>query len=527
MRHADLQNNPGLGPFISDRIGETRSVGRQSVTGPKADHPAVTDGLSLVSAASFSVCSLLVAITILSAPDSHHWCIIPILLCGLLIAPDFAHWLSGEYDLFDPRGLIGIIGFHTLFSAPLLHLCWDYWLPYVPRPENWREGLGVMATLNVAGLVLYKIARHIVLSWRSGSTRSFRQPQASPAIIAAFIMIPGAFVLQLWVWQQFGGLAGYADAALNFRDNFKGYAPVLLLSESFPIILFLCFSLMCRIGQYRPSWIVLGIFLVALAVTQGFLGGMRGSRAAVVFILFWALGIVHLYLRPIPRAFALTGLVLVLLFMWAFTFYKFYGVDGFKMLGDSSLRATADFYDGHVIDGVILSDLSRANIQAELATRYIDGTLTHKYAYGRTYLAALTLLIPESIWPNRPIGRLQEGTEMIFGEGSFKPGVFATSFVQGLAGEAMLNFGLLGVVPAYTIYGLVVGLTVRLMTKLPPHDCRRLFLPLLILLVTLMLVQDSDVLFFVLVKEGAAPFVFLLLASRRVRGADWCLRRNI
>src|SRR5262249_20499992 len=49
----------------------------------------------------------------------HHWFVLPVTACGILIGWDAARWLLGKVDLVDPVGVIGIYGFFFYFLAPL------------------------------------------------------------------------------------------------------------------------------------------------------------------------------------------------------------------------------------------------------------------------------------------------------------------------------------------------------------------------------------------------------------------------
>ena len=54
-----------------------------------------------------------------------HWFIIPVFICGILIGSDTLKWIRGKFDTFDPKGIIGILGWHSFFLAPLLFIYWD------------------------------------------------------------------------------------------------------------------------------------------------------------------------------------------------------------------------------------------------------------------------------------------------------------------------------------------------------------------------------------------------------------------
>src|SRR5438128_351446 len=87
----------------------------------------------------------------------HHWFVLPVTACGILIGWDAARWLLGKVDLFDPVGVIGIYGLFFYFLAPLLHVLWDEWMRYIASPPDWRPLLGSMAILNFVGLALYRL----------------------------------------------------------------------------------------------------------------------------------------------------------------------------------------------------------------------------------------------------------------------------------------------------------------------------------------------------------------------------------
>jgi hypothetical protein len=93
--------------------------------------------------------------------------------------------------------------------------------------------------------------------------------------------------------------------------------------------------------------------------------------------------------------------------------------------------------------------------------------------------------------------------------------------VYGLAGEAMLNFGPVAIPFAFAIFGLVVGGIRRFVVSLAPDDTRFLVVPFLILLLIQLLVNDTDIILFFIVKYGTLPFAVVLLCSRRACSSLW------
>ena len=96
--------------------------------------------------------------------------------------------------------------------------------------------------------------------------------------------------------------------------------------------------------------------------------------------------------------------------------------------------------------------MGRCGVQSYLLYHLVQSN-DYEYALGRTYVGSISLLIPRSVWPDRPPNKRQEGTEALFGSGSHVPGEFEVTWLYGLAGETMLNFGPLAVPFAFAVLG--------------------------------------------------------------------------
>jgi hypothetical protein len=141
----------------------------------------------------------------------------------------------------------------------------------------------------------------------------------------------------------------------------------------------------------------------------------------------------------------------------------------------------------------------------------------YEYSWGRTYIGAVEILLPNFILPTRTPTKIKEGTEALYGKGSFSP-TFSSSLVYGLAGEAMLNFSPIIVPLVFILLGIIVFYVRRLMLALTSSnsfDSRLLLLPLLVILCLVILTSDSDNVIFFIVKIGFIPFLAVLLGSKR------------
>ena len=174
-------------------------------------------------------------IVALSSSRFQHWFLIPIALCGVLIGIDAVEWLRGRLDLYDPIGMVGLLGVHYFFIAPLLHVGWDTWMD-LPPPPDWREWLGYMGILNAFGLVLYRLGRRVFKAklnssgvlWRMDKTR-FR------LVLPIFILVSA--VAQTLVYARFGGISGYMESRISDPDSFVGLGSIFMISESAPILI--------------------------------------------------------------------------------------------------------------------------------------------------------------------------------------------------------------------------------------------------------------------------------------------------
>ncbi len=451
-----------------------------------------------------------------------HWFLLPIVLCGAVIGADAMDWILGRTDLFDPAGLLGITGYYFLFVSPLMVVFWNHRLLYLPnQPDDYRDWLGGMAILNLLGLFVYRAVRKLVIA------RSTRKESRAPWLIdnkrfgiALLLTLAISVGLQTWVYVTYGGIAGYIGAYMAWlagEDAFKGSGWLFSVSESFPILGLIGFAVVMRKNRIRPGWMLLAVTMTIFFALQMLFGGLRGSRGNTIWGLFWATGIIHFYLRPLPRKILFIGLPFLVLFMYFYGFYKDAGTNAAQALQGEEERTLLSERTKRNSEMLLLSDFSRADVQSFLLFRLITTPEAYSYAYGRTYLGALALLIPSSVWPDRPPSKVKWTTDAEYGEGAYGDGPVISSRIYGLQGETMLNFGPWLVPFSFSLLGLAVGVVRSATLGMVPHDSRWLLVPLWIIACILLLLNDSDVNLFYLVKIGALPALVVLLGSRKPR----------
>jgi len=470
---------------------------------------------------SVFICCLIVLWCLQTSKQFEHWFLIPVTLSGILIGIDAVNWFRNRLNIFDPVGIIGVLGFHFFFLAPIFHVSWDSWLePWFEYPPDWRPWLGGMAILNLLGLLVYRFCRELVpkklknqsdeIVWQINPKRFYP--------IVSFAMILSA-VLQIGVYQQSGGIMGYIDAAraTESDSNLTGMGIVFLFSESFPILAMMAFTVYAQRNKRLQTWTVLIVVLLLFLVLQMFFGGLRGSRSNTIWALFWAAGMIHFMIRPITKKEVAIGIVFLLFFMYLYGFFKAGGVDGVNTaLEGHEARAQLEEKSGRTWQGMLLGDLGRTDVQAYMLYRLMLPNSDYEYAWGETYVAATTLLIPKFIMPNKPFKhKVMQGTELLFGKGSYKLGEWETSKVYGITGEAMLNFGFFVVPLAFIPLGILVGWIQRCLLNWNSSDSRLILLPMLVNFCFIVLVGDFDNDIFFLIKNSGLPaFVFWLSAQR-------------
>jgi hypothetical protein len=466
-----------------------------------------------------------VAEAVRGSDECLHWFLVPLTLCGILIGVDAVRWFTGEVDTFDPVGLVGLFGVYFFFLAPLFHVRWDHWIDEVLPPPDWRFWLGAMAALNAVGLLAYRAALAHV------DAGTFAMPKATTAWHlrpkrfwwAWGVGVAPAAALQIWVYARYGGLMDYMTAAEHREQAFLGIDRIGMLSGSFPVLLILAYAVVVAARRKTPTWTALCLVLLAFVLLKLLFGGLQGSRAEIVWAAFAAVGVVHYWIRPLSRNTVLIGVCALVPFMYIYGFYKSAGVDGLQKAFESSQsRAAVEGKIHRPISSTLLDDLGRSDVQAYLLYRLNQPHCDYQYAFGRSYVGAVLSLIPGPLWRERPPTKVKEGTEILYGAGSYRERPISSTFerdryvgmssrVYGLAGEAMMNFGPWSVPLAMALFGVMVGRVRRWALTWRRHDARRLLLPWAITILFGILVNDSDNVVWFVEHIVAVPFVFVYI----------------
>ncbi len=140
----------------------------------------------------------------------------------------------------------------------------------------------------------------------------------------------------------------------------------------------------------------------------------------------------------------------------------------------------------------------------------------YQFAWGKTYVQDFAFFIPHVVWPDRPEGKVSAGTEALFGRGSYDAVVHRSTYIYGLAGEAMLNFPPIVAPLAFLVLAFVVS-KLRSFILADKDDLRLLLIPVFAYGSVLLMGSDLDNLLFASLSIAIAPLILIRCCCNSVR----------
>jgi hypothetical protein len=441
-----------------------------------------------------------------------HWFIIPTMICGFVCFAFVMH-LARQRRLFtEPSFLIAALGYYDTYVAPMLQVHWGYRILALPiQPEDYRPWLGRLALVNLVGISIFVL----VFSWVVDGAERLRQrtvwvservTDRSRLIGFGVLFLLVSVILQAYVYSTFGGVSGYVDKYLNNREAWLNKGWLLAIAESAPITAVLVAGGLRHRRTRQTPLPLLVLCGIAFLVAQILFGGLRGSRANIVVKCFIAAGIAHQMFRPLSKKLLFLMGVSALAFTYCYGFYKDFGLSGLSVAVNPEQRRVLLSRSGHSFEAVLISDLSRSDIDSFVLQELESGRRID-FARGRTYLGALTLLIPRFIWTERLPTKLKWTTEL--------EGGVTSSRMYGQLGEAMLNFGYLGIPIAFALLGFLIGKVAAVSHRLTAPDARWMLAPGLVVTNACMVIQDSDNILYFVFQFLVIPWALIRLSTVR------------
>ncbi len=475
-------------------------------------HPGIN---YVVSSLVTLIIALIFAIT---SEECQHWCIIPLGLCGVIAGVDIIAWARREIDLLDPKFVIAVFLYFNCFVSPLLHMKYyiygrDFYT------SDWAAYFGYLALYNALGIVLFKLAQNMFFKMSRPTKKVWKIVPDK----FAFMLMP-IFCISLTanmvIRFVFGGLQkeeGFQILSSTAQANAAHISWISMLSYPFPTLIMMAVVYWIytkRPNQQRSVTMVISI-LVFITLFQFFWVGMRGGRGAFLNVIFIAVAMIHYRLRLFSVKFFILGMCLVFLYSYFYNFYKKLGARGLEAIYSTEARESIIYeqHGGFTLLTTTLGDFSRADVQARMLYHLDTYKDQYKFRYGGTYLNALLRVVPRGIWKNKPVQyKRKAGTEIVRQALS---GEKLTSRVYGLSGEAILNFGPLGIVPAFIVFGCILGWFRKKISTMTPSDSRFFLVPLLLLVFNFAIINDLDNLTFALLRGGVLPFIIVFFSSTR------------
>jgi hypothetical protein len=451
-----------------------------------------------------------------------NWFVIPTTICGVVCLASLMSAVKQEQPFTDPLLLVSVLGYHHTYLAPMLLVYWDYRIIALPtQPDDFRPWLGRVACINLVGIAIfiYVFLRAVKIPTET-KCQSVWVTKGNRLIAYGLLVIFASVAMQIYVYSDFGGISGYVDKYLYDRDAWTNKGALLVIAESAPLMGILILGCLrqkrMRVEHVRRTpWVLLGVCGLGFLILEIVFGGLRGSRSNIVVNCFFAAGIVHQVFRPLSKRVIICLAIAAIAFSYYYVFFKDFGYEGVSAAVSLEGRESLLSQSGRSIESLVISDLSRSDIQAFIVQQLSNGRDVD-LAKGRTYLGALSLLVPRAIWPDRPPTKLKWTTELENGPGSYGR-AFPSTRVCGQLGEAMVNFGYLGVPISFAFMGLVLGKISALSRRLWITDARRMLLPGMVLASVCMVIQDSDNVLYFIVQYLAIPWTIIWISTVRYR----------
>lgn len=481
------------------------------------DRRIITPISALDIGLSVLICFVTCSVFMILDSDLCHPCVLPLFICGVIIGPDAIRWFRGGVDTFDPKGIIGVFGLNFFFLAPLVFICTDMQVAWVNNPQDWRPWIGVMGWFNVAGIIVYQLSHRFAFKRCRPSKKvwALNTQKAKGIVWTAILLSILCWAVYLIVMGGFAGIIAeklYIDIAVGGVGTFKFMAAALM-----PLLLIAL--TIRRSDNTRTGVFSLVALLLLGAIIQFLTTGLGGSRIRVLSPFIWALGIVHYYWRDMTQKALVLLMIPVILFTFIYGMYKAGHERFIEALRGRTTFAEVAGATGETLPHVLVGDMSRANIQAWMMYRWFELPHDYRFWYGTTYLQAPIALAPKWLFRFMQRGgswKTRAGTEYLHGKGYFDPlRAKKSGYIYGLAGEAILNFGLWAIPFAFAFWGFLVGWLRRKWLSWPMGDCRLLIMPWLTILAISLLANDSDVTWSMFISQMAIPsFVVFLISSR-------------
>lgn len=304
----------------------------------------------------------------------------------------------------------------------------------------------------------------------------------------------------------------FASVVKSVEEENQRSIFIYMFVENTPLLMGWLFIAYYKNKDKIPSIYSFYLMLLIVVVASLIVSGTRGSRISIIlqissFILLYSSVFKKIKFRNI-----LIALFIAFIFNNYFTVYKYGGIEAVEEYISTGYKPTyiSDYQDSRK---VILHDLGRSDVQAIIYDRVINDDYNPPYI-PHSYISSLNLLIPSSLkfdenfYSKEQLGYSAQYMTTLSKENK-------SSRIYGVMGEALLNFGFLGVFFSFFIFGIVIQRTLKSYKYLERNGLI-LFMPLIVLFPVYYLFYDFGNILFLLVKTWLIP-IFVFLSSSRLK----------
>jgi hypothetical protein len=467
---------------------------------------------------------LLICIFALVNINALGWYLIPTFCCSLLFGKDMVALFRQKMDWFDPKAIVGCFGYVNTFVAPVVLVTFGNDDPQFSDMQlSWGLWVGLLGVLTFVASLLYMGGQRLGFRGYSKAANICRVPKSGAVVLLIVLAIAA---LACWVVYYFG--AGGYEAIAENRDrgggSIRGFGPLMVFGGAAPWLIFTAVTLARGAGKLsrRTAWSAY-IILAILFVFQILLNGLNGSRSQIIGAAVAIIVQIHFFWSPIRRRHIAMGLIPLILFSYAFTFYKDFGSNFFELFRG---RVSLSYLEGSSERAGVISEamapLSMSHIQSSILRTVVEHKGDYSLRFGKTYVAGAIGPIPGWLiggtklwqWSKLTAACEQAGTDYDPSR-TYNPG--AAYRIYGLAGEAMLNFGIVGPLIMFPIWGFCIGRMRRYLCAIPQGDMRLMIMPLFGFVLSTAIVHDFDNMLTTCVWSVFPALLITYLISRKVR----------
>lgn len=244
-------------------------------------------------------------------------------------------------------------------------------------------------------------------------------------------------------------IGGFSEILTGASDRTRAFAGLQGLFLVLNVLISVSVVWYIRILNQRRSFSEKTMFVIYTSISLGIIA-LQGQKSTL-FIMIAAMAVIYnCKLKKIQLQTIVVGVISLFVLLMAYHIYK----QEYLVLGRVvSISGGSQFWSS--VYDFLNSQIFGNFMQLQTMSVLIEGTpLPLSYQYGYTYWAGLLLLVPRSIFPDKPLPSTGIFTEAFWPEAWQELG---TTLPPGLFGEAYMNFGVAGAILCGLVFGYVMG----------------------------------------------------------------------